>query len=125
MESWLIDNFTFQNVVLVCIVLYWIYPKIKKWILKDKKMEDTDADLTKRVETLETDVSDLKSKVGKDFYTLLDIKKQTQDSLEEREILMRATLAILEGLQEIGANGPTRTAQVEIKEYLNKKAHQS
>ena len=125
MESWIIENFTFQNVMLVCIVGYFIFPHLKKWILKDKKIEDTDADLTKRVTDLESDMADLKKKVGNDFYTLQNIQRQTQDSLEEREILMRATLAILEGLQEIGANGPTKTAQAEIKDYLTRKSHQS
>lgn len=70
-------------------------------------------------------MSELKKKVGNDFYTLQDIKKQTQDSLEEREILMRSTLAILEGLQEIGANGKTKAAQKEINDYLTRKAHQN
>lgn len=125
MESWIIENFTFQNVVLICIVGYWLFPKLKRWILREKQLDDNDTDTKKRLENLESDVKDLKSKVGRDYYTLQDIQKQTQDSLEEREILMRATLAILEGLQEIGANGPTKAAQAEIKDYLTRKAHQN
>lgn len=124
MESWLIDNLTFQNVMLVCIALYFFFPKIKKIILRDKEIVDNDADLAKRVATLESDIADIKKKVGKDFYDIQDIKQQTKDSLEEREILMRSTLAILKGLQEIGANGPTKDAQKEIEEYLTRKAHQ-
>lgn len=124
MEAWLIDNLTFQNVILVCIALYFFFPKIKRMILRDKEIVDNDADLAKRVATLEGDIADIKKKVGKDFYDIQDIKQQTKDSLEERAILMRSTLAILKGLQEIGANGPTKEAQKEIEDYLTRKAHE-
>ena len=45
------------------------------------------------------------------------------ESLEEREILMQAMLGVLGGLQELGANGPTKEAKATIQEYINKQAH--
>ena len=47
------------------------------------------------------------------------------ESLEEREIIMEALLGALGGLQELGANGPTREAVKKINGYLNRKAHKS
>lgn len=46
------------------------------------------------------------------------------DGLEERELVVRTLLRVVQGLQEIGANGPTKLAEAEIKEYLIKKAHE-
>ena len=45
------------------------------------------------------------------------------ESLEEREILMQAMLGVLGGLQELGANGPTKAAKATIQDYINKQAH--
>ena len=51
------------------------------------------------------------------------MERMIADSLEEREILMQAMLGVLGGLQEIGANGPTKKAEEQIRNYLNRKAH--
>jgi hypothetical protein len=45
------------------------------------------------------------------------------ESLEEREILMQAMIGVLGGLQELGANGPTKTAKATIQDYINRQAH--
>ena len=45
------------------------------------------------------------------------------ESLEERELLIRSVLAIVQGLQEVGANGPTQKAEKEIQDYLLRKSH--
>ena len=47
----------------------------------------------------------------------------TQESLEEREVIMQALLGVLGGLQEIGANGPTKDAKAKVEKYINKQAH--
>ena len=44
---------------------------------------------------------------------------------EELKIIMEALLGALGGLQELGANGPTKEAKAKIQNYLNSKAHHS
>ena len=51
------------------------------------------------------------------------MQRIAEDSLEERQILMQALLGVLGGLQEIGADGPTKKAEETIRSYLNRKAH--
>ena len=48
-----------------------------------------------------------------------------EDSLEDRQIIMEALLGALGGLQELGANGPTKEAENKIRTYLNKQAHRN
>lgn len=99
-------------------------PGYKEKILRQKKMEDNDTDHEDRIKKLEEMVKEMDKKVNCDYYKINEIERQTKDSLEERAILMRSTLAILKGLQEIGANGPTKVAQEEIEQYLTRKAHE-
>lgn len=54
--------------------------------------------------------------MGKDRRAMREIKA-------EQGIIMRALLAALNGLQELGANGTTETAREEIIAYLNCQAH--
>ena len=75
-------------------------------------------------------VKEIKGKLQTDYLRLnqiesrLDKTKETQGGLvEELEIIMRALLGVLRGLQEQGANGPTKEAEQEIQEYLTRKAH--
>jgi hypothetical protein len=51
------------------------------------------------------------------------VQKMSAESLEEREILMQAMIGVLGGLQELGANGPTKSAKATIQDYINKQAH--
>ena len=100
--------------------------------MKEQKEEDTERTVGLRLETIETDVKEIKEKLGRDYLRInkiemqLDKTKNVQSSLmEELEIIMRALLGVLRGLQEQGANGPTKEAEAEIQDYLTKKAHKS
>lgn len=71
-------------------------------------------------------------KLDRDYERLNDMDKilkrhadEAKESLEERQIIMESLLGILKGLQEIGANGPTKTAQANIEEYMIKKSHET
>ena len=75
-------------------------------------------------------MKDIKAKLERDYTRINDMERwrgsmerMIADSLEEREILMQAMLGVLGGLQEIGANGPTKKAEEQIRLYLNRKAH--
>lgn len=128
-------------VVFICILLiaYFCYkewPDFKKRMSKDdvkeQKSESDEKQILKRLDSIEEDVKDIKEKMNRDFKRLNDVEEETrkqqlriEESLEERRILMQGLLGALGGLQELGANGPTKAAEKEIREYLNKQAHRS
>lgn len=71
-------------------------------------------------------------KLDRDYERLNDMDKilkrhadEARESLEERQIIMESLLGILKGLQEIGANGPTKIAQAKIEDYMIEKSHES
>ena len=45
--------------------------------------------------------------------------------MEERELIIRSLLGVVQGLQEVGANGPTKKTEKEIQDYLVRKAHKN
>lgn len=124
-------------IVIAFLVGYFIY---KEWPEFKRRISGTavnaareaaeDKSVLARLSAIETDVKEIKTKLERD-YTRLNamehwkggMEKMVADSLEEREILMQAMLGVLGGLQEIGANGPTKKAEEQIRNYLNRKAH--
>ena len=113
---------------------YFIYkewPEFRKRVSGKALEEAADKSVEKRLETIESDVKEIKEKLERDYIRLNDMERWKQsmqkiaaDSLEERGIIMQALLGVLGGLQEIGANGHTKDAEAKIREYLNKKAHE-
>lgn len=126
--SWLIIAF---------LVIYFIYkefPDFKKRISKNavKEIEEelSDKSVAERLENIEKSVKEMNEKLGRDYDRLNALEqdyKKTQriinSSIEESGIIMRALLGIIEGLQELGADGKTKTSEQEIHDYLIKQAH--
>lgn len=124
-------------IVIAFLVGYFIYkewPEFKRRVsgtaVNAAKEAAEDKSVLARLSAIETDVKEIKTKLERD-YTRLNamehwkggMEKMVADSLEEREIIMQAMLGVLGGLQEIGANGPTKKAEEQIRNYLNRKAH--
>lgn len=123
--------------VIAFFVAYFIYKewpafrdRVSSGSLKRQKDSDIGKSVEKRLEGIEDRLATIEEKLGRDYVRLSDIerehkktRKMAQDSLEEREIIMRTLLGVLGGLQELGANGPTKEAEAEIRNYLNRKAH--
>ena len=123
--------------VIAFFVAYFIYKewpafrdRVSSGSLKRQKDSDIGKSVEKRLEGIEDRLATIEEKLGRDYVRLGDIerehgktRKMAQDSLEEREIIMRTLLGVLGGLQELGANGPTKEAEQEIRNYLNRKAH--
>jgi len=124
-------------ILIAFLVGYFVY---KEWPDFQRRMtgravekeRDAAADKTvnARLSAIEDDVRQIKEKLERDFTRLNTMErwKKTitgiaEDSLEERQILMEAMLGVLGGLQEIGANGCTKSAETTIRNYLNRKAH--
>lgn len=124
-------------ILIAFLVGYFIYkewPDFRKRVssgaVKETKDAETDRTVGQRLDTIEADVKEIKGKLQTDYLRLnqiesrLDKTKETQGGLvEELEIIMRALLGVLRGLQEQGANGPTKEAEQEIQDYLTRKAH--
>lgn len=121
---------------LVGFFIYKEWPDFRKRVsskaVKQQKDEIQDMTIEKRLADIETEVKQVNEKLNRDYGRLnrievqLDKHRTQQASVrEELEIIMRALIGVLQGLQEQGANGPTKTAENEIQDYLNKKAHQA
>jgi len=123
--------------VVALLVGYFIYkewPEFKNRMVsgtkKETLAEQQDRQVGERLDGIEKRLASIDEKMQRDYDRLnrmeQELNKYRQsdyDSLEEREIIMRSLLGIIEGLQEMGANGPTKAAQAEITEYLNRKTH--
>lgn len=86
--------------------------------------------LEKAIEKNTKEIESINQKIGRDFVRLnileRTIKNQENymvDSLEERELILRSLLGVIQGLQEIGANGPTKRAEADIQAYLLRRSH--
>ena len=124
-------------IVIAFLVGYFIYkewPEFKRHVsgtaVNAVKEAAEDKSVLARLSAIETDVKDIKAKLERDYTRINDMERwrvsmerMIADSLEEREILLQAMLGVLGGLQEIGANGPTKKAEEQIRLYLNRKAH--
>ncbi len=123
--------------VIALIIGYFIYkewPEFKRRMNAGAKKEQlealTDESIRKELSNINKRLDAIDVKLTRDYNRINDVEKETsrnremmEQSLEEREILMKAMLAALEGLQELGANGPTKVASKELQEYLNLQAH--
>lgn len=126
----------FICVLLIAYFCYKEWPEFKKRMSKssvdEQKNESDEQKILTRLSAIEDDVRDIKERLSRDYKRLNVVEAETrrqqqriEESLEERRILMQGLLGALGGLQELGANGPTKQAEKEIRDYLNKQAHKS
>ncbi|MCC8164237.1 MAG: hypothetical protein LIO86_14005 [Lachnospiraceae bacterium] len=128
-----------QWILILLIVGYFVYkewPDLKQRITSGVKKEQAEesqaASVNERLTKIEERLDAIDGKLNSDYTSLRNLeneeardRKMFKDSLEEREIIMRALLGVIGGLQELGANGPTKEAQSEITMYLAKQAHKA
>lgn len=126
-----------QWILIAALVIYFIYKewpefmnRIRGKVSKDIRMEETDRTLEQRLDSIEGDVKAINQKLDRDYQRINVLesemrraKESQANTSEELEIIMEALMGALGGLQELGANGPTREAKTKIQDYLNKKAH--
>jgi len=100
--------------------------------VKDHVDEEQDKTVGSRLEHVEAEIRSVNEKLGRDYDRLNRLETQIEKTRtvqvsmsEELEIIMEALLGALGGLQELGANGPTKEAKDKIQNYLNSKAHSS
>lgn len=114
-------------VVLICIKLI---PLCIKWFNAARTKANNYEELSKSIQKNTADIELINQKIGRDYARLNQIfqvtekqQKYIEESLEERELILKSLLGVVQGLQEIGANGPTKKAEAEIQEYLLRKSH--
>ncbi|MCD7785780.1 MAG: hypothetical protein LUH18_09480 [Oscillospiraceae bacterium] len=120
--------------LLLAYFIYKEYPEFKRRITggtkKEIEEESRERGVELRLTKVEERLADVEGKLKKDYISLEELLREEQEdkrimqaSLEEREITMRALLAIIDGLHQIGANSPTTVAHEELTAYLSKQAH--
>lgn len=128
-----------QWILIAALVIYFIYKewpefmnRIRGKVSKDIRMEETDRTLEQRLDSIEGDVKAINQKLDRDYQRINVLesemrraKESQANTSEELEIIMEALMGALGGLQELGANGPTKEAKTKIQDYLNKKAHRN
>lgn len=123
--TWLIIAF------LVVYFIYKEYPDFKKRItkgaIKEKADEITDKTVSERLDAIEKKLSEMNDKLTRDYDRInvmekeqKEIKRMHRSSLEERGLIMRALLALMEGAPD---NDAIIKSEAEIREYLIQQAH--
>ena len=136
--SELVSGETLASWLLIALLVgYFIYkewPEFRKRMYKDAVKEQKDEMIERtvdeRLDSIENELEKLDERLRRDYQrlNLFDqelekSKKYQSNTAEELGIIMEALMGVLSGLQEIGANGPTKEAKSKIQNYLNKKAH--
>ena len=143
MVSRLADFVTGESIatwlLIAFLVGYFIYkewPEFRKRVshgaVKEQRDEMNERTVEQRLDGIEKDVKEIKEKLDRDYHRINKLEAQIErtktvqaNTSEELEIIMEALLGALGGLQELGANGPTKEAKNKIQDYLNRKAHSS
>lgn len=130
---------TLAVVAVLVVVIYKCYPTVKGWFESARKAankrDDIDETLEnhkKELDELREEIQKINQKLSNDKTHIIKIEDATltqqkylEESMEERELIIRSLLGVVQGLQEVGANGPTKKAEKEIQEWLVKKSHKN
>lgn len=117
---------------LVGYFIYKEYPEFKRRLsksaIKEKEDELSGKTVSERLDAIEKKLSEMDSKLTNDYDRINTMEKQQKkidkmqkNSLEERGIIMRALLALMEGTPE---NEKIRASEDEIQNYLVRQSHQ-
>lgn len=121
--------------LIALIVAYFIY---KEWpgfwarVSSKAAKDQKDTTIEKRMDAIEKKLDSIESKLERDYdrINILELEfKRSKNAMaasqKESEIMMRAMLGVLKGLQELGTNGPTKESQAEIENWLTEQSHKS
>ena len=122
--------YTALSLILIFMVILRFAPIGIKWLNTVRKRADRWDELEKSVKDTRENLEKIDKKVDSDYERLNQLQTITEnqqryidDSLEERELIVRSLFGVIKGLQELGANGPTKVAESELNAYLVKKSH--
>ena len=144
-----IVNLTFSYIlqgIAVLIIIYEVYKKIKEVKKESDAEHEWKMRVKKAVEAMEAkeklwdeglrDLDGMRERLSRDFNKRLDdIEAKIEDNHTDTEAKIQEVRAeqmfqmelfktVLEGLGQLGANGPVTTMSEKLDDYLNKKAHE-
>ena len=144
-----IANLTFSYIlqgIAVLIIIYEIYKKIKEVKNESDAEHEWQMRVKKAVEAMEAkeklwdeglrDLDGMRERLSRDFNKRLDdIEAKIEDNHTDTEAKIQEVRAeqmfqmelfktVLEGLGQLGANGPVTIMSEKLDDYLNKKAHE-
>lgn len=144
-----IVNLTFSYIlqgIAVLIIIYEVYKKIKEVKKESDEEHEWRMRVKKAVEAMEAkeklwdeglrDIDGMRERLSRDFNKRLDdIESKIQDNHTDTEakiqevrseqmFQMELFKTVLEGLGQLGANGPVTIMSEKLDNYLNQKAHE-
>ena len=116
---------------LVAYFIYKEYPEFRKRIshraIKDKESEYSEKTIIERLDAIEKKLREMDDKLVRDYDRIntmekeqKELKKLQRNSLEERGIIMRALLALMNGVPE---SKEVSASEQEIQDYLVRQSH--
>lgn len=136
----------FLQAIAVLIIIFEIYKKVKEVKKESDEEHEWKMRVKKAVEAIETkeklwdeglaDLDRMREKMTRDFNKRLDdIETKIEDNHTDTEAKIQEVRAeqmfqmelfrtVLDGLGQLGANGPVTDTKVRLDNYLNEKAHE-
>lgn len=144
-----IADLTFRYIlegIAVLIILFEFYKKVKEIKKESKEANEWEMRVKKAVEAIESkeklwdeglrDLDGMRERLSRDFNKRLDIienriednhtdtEAKIQEVRSEQMFQMELFKAVLDGLSQLGSNGPVTEMKEKLDKYLNEKAHE-
>lgn len=136
----------FLQGIAVLIILFEIYKKVKEVKKESDENHEWEMRVKKVVESVEkkeklwdeglSDIDGMRERLSREFNRRLDdiedkiqenhtdTEAKVQEIRAEQMFQMELFKTVLEGLGQLGANGPVTTMSEKLDNYLNQKAHE-
>ena len=136
----------FLQGIAVLIILFEIYKKVKEVKKESDENHEWEMRVQKVVESVEkkeklwdeglSDIDGMRERLSREFNRRLDdiedkiqenhtdTEAKVQEIRAEQMFQMELFKTVLEGLGQLGANGPVTTMSEKLDNYLNQKAHE-
>lgn len=119
---------------LVGFLIYKEWPGLKDRVsaapVKELITREVGKSLSVKIDNLAKEMKEVNDKLDRDYARLNDLEKWqrkmkdiTKESAEERALMIEGILAVIDGLQQLGANGSTTKTRDKINEFINRSAH--
>lgn len=124
----------FAIAFVTCYFIYKEWPEFKRRITssstKEINAEQQDKQVSERLAAIERRICSIDDKMQRDYDRLNALEREMKksracdkDYMEEQEVIMRSILGVMDGMIEMGIDGPTKEARANLDKYLNHKAH--
>ena len=101
------------------------FQSVRKELNKYENLHKELCETKELLETLDKELGYTKTQTKRLQRITNNQQTHITEAFEERELILKSLLGVVQGLQEIGANGPTKRTEKEIQEFLLRKAHKT